>query len=73
MREGYPVAGKPDVFVSRRRSTRHKWSAPVNLGDNVNTSGSETRATMSWDGKRLYFGRDGDIYSSTRTRERRDW
>jgi WD40-like Beta Propeller Repeat len=42
------------------------WSAPTNLGPNVNTGGSETRASLSWDGRRLYFGRDGDIYSSTR-------
>jgi hypothetical protein len=51
-------------------STRHRWSAPINLGDNVNTPGSETRATMSWDGRRLYFGRDGDIYTSSRVKMR---
>jgi hypothetical protein len=59
-----------DVFVSRRNSPRQKWSAPVNPGENVNTPGSETRATISWDGRRLYFGRDGDIYSSSRVRMR---
>ena len=60
--------GGLDVYVSRRSSTRKKWSAPVNLGSNVNTVGMETRPSMSWDGRRLYFGRDGEIYSSTRTR-----
>jgi hypothetical protein len=57
-----------DVYVSRRSSTRRRWSAPVNLGPNVNTAGSETRASLSWDGRRLYFGRDGDIFSSSRSR-----
>jgi Tol biopolymer transport system component len=58
--------GSQDVFVSTRRSTRSPWSSPRNLGANVNTAGSETRSTMSRDGERLYFGRDGDIYTSTR-------
>jgi hypothetical protein len=65
---GTATFGSFDVFVSRRNSARKQWSAPVNLGPNVNTAGSETRSTLSWDGRRLYFGRDGDIYSSTRTR-----
>ena len=63
---GAPAFGSFDVYVSRRSSTKKRWSPPVNLGPNVNTAGSETRATMSWDGRRLYFGRDGDIYSSHR-------
>jgi hypothetical protein len=67
---GVPREGGFDVYVSRRSSTRKKWSPPVNIGRAVNTQGSETRATISWDGERLYFGRDGDIYSSTRTRVR---
>ena len=49
-----PAFGSFDVYVSQRSSTRKQWSAPVNLGPNVNTAGSETRATMSWDGRRLY-------------------
>lgn len=65
---GTATFGSFDLFVSRRSSTKKEWSAPVNLGPNVNTAGSETRSTLSWDGRRLYFGRDGDIYSSARTR-----
>jgi Tol biopolymer transport system component len=67
---GVTSFGSFDVYVSRRSSTRKGWSAPVNLGQNVNSPGSETRATMSWDGRRLYFGRDGDIYTSSRVRMR---
>ena len=63
---GTPSIGNFDVYVSRRSSTRKPWSPPVNLGRAVNSPGSETRATLSWDGRRLYFGRDVDIYSSTR-------
>ncbi len=63
---GTTAFGSFDVYVSRRASTRKRWSAPINLGEHVNGPGSETRPTLSWDGRRLYFGRDGDIYSSTR-------
>jgi hypothetical protein len=65
---GTPAFGSFDVYVSRRSSTKQRWSAPINLGPNVNTPGSETRSTISWDGLRLYFGRDGEIYSSSRSR-----
>lgn len=57
-----------DVYVSHRTNTKKRWSAPINLGTNVNTPGNETRPSLSWDGKRLYFGRDGDIFSSVRVR-----
>ncbi len=63
---GTAAFGSFDVYVSTRASTADPWSAPVNLGPNVNTAGSETRSTISADLKRLYFGRDGEIYSSTR-------
>jgi hypothetical protein len=66
--QGTAAFGSFDVYVSRRHNTKQPWSAPVNLGPNVNSPGSETRSTISWDGRRLYFGRDGDIYSSTRPR-----
>jgi hypothetical protein len=65
---GTPRVGGFDVYVSKRSATWKKWSPPINIGPAVNTAGSETRATISWDGERLYFGRDGDIYRSTRTR-----
>ncbi len=59
-------AGTFDVFYAHRNNTKQKFSRPVNLGANVNTAGSETRSTISWDRKRLYFGRDGEIQSATR-------
>lgn len=63
---GNPGLGSFDVYVSTRSTTTGTWSAPRNLGANVNTAGSETRSTISWDGLRLYFGRDGEIYSAAR-------
>lgn len=57
-----------DVYASRPDHHGRRWSEPVNLGANVNTSGNETRPSISWDGKRLYFGRDGDIFTSVRQR-----
>jgi hypothetical protein len=61
--------GAQDVYVSTRASTRDPWSVPVNLGPNVNTAGVEQRATLSRDLKRLYFGRDGQIYSAKRAKQ----
>jgi hypothetical protein len=60
--------GGQDVYASTRSSTSEPWSAPTNLGSNVNTAGNETRSSLSWDGLRLHFDRDGDIYVSSRSR-----
>ena len=63
--------GGQDVYYSRLESSRvdrGNWARPWNLGPNVNTGGGETRATLSADGERLNFGRDGDIYTSKRRR-----
>ncbi len=61
-------SGGQDVYVSTRHSIYSHWSVPVNLGPSVNTAGNETRASLSGDGRRLHFGRDGDIFVSTRER-----
>ena len=70
---GYPDAkGGQDIYVSTRASTDEPWSAPVNLGDAVNTSAGESRPSLSWDARTLLFGRApgpegmSDIYISTR-------
>lgn len=61
--------GGPDLYSSTRASTSEDWSQPVNLGPQVNGPGGDTRPSLSWDGRTLYFGsvRDGvegasDIY-----------
>lgn len=63
---GQAAYGQQDVYTSRSWWPTGGWTAPKNLGDTVNTAGVEQRATLSHDGKRMYFGRDGDIYVSTR-------
>jgi hypothetical protein len=64
---GQAAFGGQDVYVSRSWWPTGSWSAPRNLGGAVNTAGVEQRSTISHDGNRLYFGRDGDIFMSTRT------
>ncbi len=68
--------GAQDIYVSTRKSTRHPWSAPVNLGTAVNTSAAETRPSLSRDARQLLFGRApgpegmADIYVTMRDREK---
>jgi hypothetical protein len=63
-----PPAATPhqDVYISFAWFLPGPWSAPVNVGPAVNTPGVEQRSTLSHDGERLYFGRDGDIFVSKR-------
>ena len=63
-----PAFGGQDVYIATRESVHSAWSDPVNAGDQVNKEGGETRASMSWDRLRLHFGRDGEVYVSTRER-----
>jgi WD40 repeat protein len=62
-----------DLYVATRESVNDAFSAPVSLGDAVNTTDrNETRPSFSWDAKTLYFGRapgpegSTDIYVTTR-------
>lgn len=60
-----------DVYVATRASTSEPWSAPVRIANPaINTASAETRASLSGDGTRLYFGRDGDVFVSTRSKLR---
>ena len=70
--------GGPDIWSSTRAGVDEPWSAPVNLGPNVNTGFGESRPSLSWDAEQLLFGRAGaagtgeggtgmsDIYLTTR-------
>ena len=64
--------GGNDLYVATRTSTLNPWSTPINLGPAVNSSGSETRPSLAWDGTTLYFGStragSSDIYVTTRRR-----
>jgi hypothetical protein len=70
--------GGQDIWSAARASVADPWSAPVNLGSNVNTGLGESRPALSWDAQQLLFGRAGpagtgeggtgmsDIYVTTR-------
>jgi len=45
--------GSCDIYMSVRQ--KGKWSAPVNLGDPVNTGAWESQPSVSADGRWLYF------------------
>jgi len=68
-------AGNMDIYAATRASANAPWSAPQRIdNDAINTSGSETRSSLSADGTRLYFGRKvdaddpGDVFVATRER-----
>lgn len=65
--------GGADVWSAMRASVHEPWLEPARLGPNVNTEFNETRASLSRDGKRLYFGSnrpgyqgDSDIFVAIR-------
>jgi hypothetical protein len=66
--------GGQDVWVATRDSAHDPWSAPLNLGEAVNTGAGETRPSLSWNAQTLLFGRApgpegmSDIYVSTRAK-----
>ena len=66
--------GGQDLWVATRESVDDPWSAPVNLGDAVNTAANETRPSLAWKGTTLYFGRapgpegSADIFVTTRSK-----
>lgn len=80
----YFVSGRPggigetDIYVSTL-NVNGVWSAPRNLGPNINTPGKEESVFIHPDGKTLYFGSNGhvgmgnlDLYVS-RMNEKGQW
>lgn len=61
------MTGQQDVYVSFARLPWGRWSEPEKLGEDINTGDPEQRATLSADGKRLYFGRPSGVWVSERT------
>lgn len=52
--------GQKDIYVSTRIERDGNWSAPVNLGPDINTGGNEVFPFVRSDGT-LYFASDGHI------------
>ncbi|MCC5929788.1 MAG: PD40 domain-containing protein [Cyclobacteriaceae bacterium] len=48
--------GNGDLFIMRKEGTG--WSRPVTMGENINTRFNETTASLTPDGKTLYFASD---------------
>jgi hypothetical protein len=68
-------SGGFDLWTSTRASVSDPWSTPTNLGPIVNSSATEQRPSLSWDGTALYFlsdrpgGSGGiDLWVTTRTK-----
>jgi hypothetical protein len=65
-------AGGQDIWAATRPSVNATWSAPTNLGPNINTTLGESRPSLSKDGNQLLVGRapgpegSSDIYVTTR-------
>ncbi|NDU96031.1 OmpA family protein [Spirosoma terrae] len=54
--QGRKGFGSCDLYISRKTGT--DWSAPENLGPNVNTRYYESQPSLSADGRKLYFVSD---------------
>jgi hypothetical protein len=61
-----PAYGNQDVYYARSWWLSGLWSQPRNLGAGINTPTADQRATLSRDGKRMYFGSNNDLYLSER-------
>lgn len=71
----FGTLGGPDIFTATRSSVDEPWGAAVHLDAPINSSATESRASLSWDGTRLMFGstRPGvegsaDVFTSTRAK-----
>lgn len=69
--------GNTDIYIAFK--TDSGWSKPVNLGNIINTPGSERKPFLHPDGKTLYFSSDGhpglgrqDLFMAKRT-DPNDW
>lgn len=63
--------GGKDIWLSKRDTVNNKWTKPINLGPDINTSGDEMFPSIRKDGT-LFFSSNGlpgygglDIYSAT--------
>tara|TARA_Y100000589_G_scaffold332346_1_gene392159 strand:+ start:8017 stop:10320 length:2304 start_codon:yes stop_codon:yes gene_type:complete len=53
--------GGTDIYVTKYDRRQKSWGVPVNLGENVNTSGNEGFPYYSDETKNLYFSSDGRV------------
>jgi hypothetical protein len=72
--------GDVDIWVMTRATTDDEWSAPVNLGEPVNTAYHDAWMSMSADGLSLFIDStrpggsgDWDLWVTTRATTEHDW
>lgn len=66
--------GGQDIYYSSRRHLWARWEPPINLSVELNLStadADETRASFSWDGRRVNYGSGGQVYFIERQKLRR--
>lgn len=73
-------SGQGDLWISTRDTISAPWSAPTNLGGNVNSAQAEGLATLSADGLQLIFASDrlgsvgsSDLWECTRESIEASW
>ena len=57
--------GGQDIYYSSRKNHRAPWAPPINLSVELGLStadADETRASFSWDGRRVNYGSGGQVY-----------
>jgi len=64
--------GGGDIYMAERKTLNSPLQEPVNLGPNVNSSGSEVEPSISGDGLELYFGCWDDYILRVCTRPSKD-
>ncbi|OGU16635.1 MAG: hypothetical protein A2X61_01100 [Ignavibacteria bacterium GWB2_35_12] len=67
------AVGGLDLYVSFLNEKTQEWSAPLNMGKEINTKGNEETPYLAYDNKTLYFSSNGykgegeqDLYFSRR-------
>jgi OmpA-OmpF porin, OOP family len=51
--------GERDLYISFKNPDGKTWSEPMNLGNDINTSGEDESPFLAEDGRTLYFSSDG--------------
>ncbi|MFT3694734.1 MAG: hypothetical protein QM831_16415 [Kofleriaceae bacterium] len=68
-----PVAGgNKDLYVMKRNAVADPFGAPTAL-TGFNTMGTDEGPRLAYDDLTIYFGRDGDIFKSTRANKGGTW
>ncbi len=68
------AGGAKDLYVMTRATRNDPWGAPAQISGGLDTTaGNEESPRLSANDLDLYFGRDGDIYKTSRTAVGATW